>query len=121
MKLQVSRMKLFLAISLVFVCTPAHADDDDDPVMMAQLAEAKPVCEKLHAENKRKEKELEAALANTSLPPEKKQEVEEKIEKVKAVNAKMDEFLAQPLPAKREDREAYLRQASTFPFRAGPG
>jgi len=112
MKLDFDRLCIVLALSLAFVSAQAIAKDDDDPVLMAQLVRIKQQCEQQHAQNKKREQELEAAKANASLPPQKMQEVEQKIQTLKAANAKTDVFLAQPLPTTKQARESYLRQAS---------
>jgi hypothetical protein len=111
MKVHFDRLCIVLAFSLAYVTTQAIAGDDD-PVLMAQLARIKQQCEQQHAQSKKREQELEAAKANASLSPQKMQEVEQKIQTLKAAIKKTDAFLAQPLPTTKEARESYLRQAS---------
>src|SRR5947209_16569606 len=112
MKLDFARLCIVVAVSLAHVATQAMAKDDDDPVLMAQLAQLKKQCEQQHAQSKRREQELEAAKADASLPPARMQEVEQKIETLKAAIARTDAFLATPLPPTKEGRESYLGQAS---------
>lgn len=113
MKLDFGRLCIVLTLGLACVATPAFAGDDEDQVLMEQLAKVRQQCELQHAQNKRREQELEAAKANPSLPPEKVQEAEQKIQTLKTAIAKTDEFLAKPLPATKAEREVYLKQASS--------
>src|SRR5467141_2667951 len=113
MKLDFDGLCIVLALSLAFVPTQVVAQEEDDSKLMDQLAQLKQQCEKQHEQSKRREQELEAAKANASLPPEKMQEVEQKIQTLKDVIAKTDKFLAQRLPATKAARESYLRQVSS--------
>ena len=108
--------KLFISLffGFAFISAPSFADDDDAK-MMKQLAQIKRNCELQQAEAKRREQESEQQLAvakaNASLPPEKIQEVQTKIDIMKADVAKTDEFLAQSLPSTRKELESYIKKA----------
>src|SRR5579864_6567029 len=111
-KLNFERLCIVLAVILACIATPVFAGGDDDKVLMQQLADIRQQCVLAHEQNKQKEQEYEAARANPSLSPEKAQQVDREIHILKAEIAKTDQILAQPLPATREERESYLRQAS---------
>ncbi len=111
MKPNFDRLCIVLAFSLACFTTQAIAQDDDDPALMAGLAKTDKCVEQYQAQNKQRVQELEAAKANASLPPQKVQEVEQKIQTLKAAIATTDAFLAKPLPTTREAREAYLSKA----------
>jgi hypothetical protein len=103
---------ILLLFGVALVSVPAFADDAK---MMDQLAQIKKNCEQQQAEARRREQkseqQLAAAKANASLPPEKIQEVQTKIDIMKTDIAKTDEFLAQPLPSTKEEQESYIQKA----------
>lgn len=112
MKLHSLIPRVVLAFSLAYGPT-ATAKDDDDSVLLAQLAQIREQCEKQHEQNKQREQDLETAKADASLSPQKMEEVEEKIQTLKTAIAKTDSFLAEPLPATKAERESYLKQVSS--------
>jgi len=100
-----------LLLCLAVNSAPAFADDVIDPKLAAQLAQLKSNCAQAQAEAKAKAEQLEAAKAAANIPPQKKQEIEQKLTDIKAVITKTETYLHQPLPATQAEQETYLKTA----------